>query len=66
MTIAIGALASGMSYSLLVLLGARAIVGLGAAAVGATTPALIRALYPPERIGRGLGIYALVVGIAYA
>ena len=34
-----------------------------AAALSAATPALIRALYPPERLGRGLGFYALAVGV---
>lgn len=29
------------------------------------TPALIRYIYPPERLGQGLGIYALVVGVAF-
>ena len=61
---ALGSLACGLAGSLPVLAGARAVLGLGAAAVSATTPALIRALYPPDRLGRGLGFYALVVGIA--
>jgi DHA2 family multidrug resistance protein-like MFS transporter len=61
---ALGSLASGLATSLTVLAVSRGIVGVGAAAVSATTPALIRALYPPSRLGRGLGLYALVVGIA--
>ena len=61
---ALGSLACGLAGSLPVLAAARAVLGLGAAAVSATTPALIRALYPPDRLGRGLGFYALVVGIA--
>ncbi len=62
---AAGSLASGLAPSLPALMAARALVGMGAAAVSATTPALIRALYPPERMGRGLGLYALVVGVAF-
>jgi DHA2 family multidrug resistance protein-like MFS transporter len=61
---ALGSLACGFVGSLSALAFARAAVGLGAAAVSATTPALIRALYPPSRLGRGLGVYALVVGVS--
>jgi DHA2 family multidrug resistance protein-like MFS transporter len=63
---AIGSLAAGSSNSLLTLALARAVLGAGTAAVSATTPALIRTLYPPSRLGRGLGVYALVVGIAFS
>jgi DHA2 family multidrug resistance protein-like MFS transporter len=62
---AIGSLAAGLSNSLFTLAIARAVLGAGTAAVSATTPALIRTLYPPSRLGRGLGVYALVVGIAF-
>lgn len=62
---ALGALCSGLASSLWALMAGRAVLGLGAAAVSATTPAMIRALYPPERLGRGLGLYAMVVGIAF-
>ena len=30
-----------------------------AAAISAVTPALIRVIYPPQHLGKGLGIYAL-------
>jgi DHA2 family multidrug resistance protein-like MFS transporter len=63
---ALGAAASGFAHSLGGLAVARALLGLGSAAVAATTPALIRTLYPPDRLGRGLGVYALVVGIAFS
>lgn len=62
---ALGSLACGLAGSLPLLMGGRALLGLGAAAVSATTPALIRTLYPPERLSRGLGLYAMVVGIAF-
>jgi len=62
---AIGALASGLSDSLTALMTARGLVGIGAAAVSATTPALIKALYPTHKIGRGLALYAMVVGVAF-
>lgn len=60
----IGSIASGLAWSLASLVAARAVLGLGAAAISAVTPALIRFLYPPQRLGRGLGIYAMVVGVA--
>lgn len=63
---AIGSLAAGSSDSLVTLALARAVLGAGTAAVSATTPALIRTIYPPSRLGRGLGVYALVVGIAFS
>lgn len=62
---ALGTAACGFSHSLPALMMARAVLGLGSAAVSATTPALIRAIFPPQRLGRGLGIYALVVGLAF-
>lgn len=62
---ALGALASGLSESLTTLMLSRGLLGMGAAAVSATTPALIKALYPPTQIGRGLGLYALIVGLAF-
>jgi len=62
---AMGALACGLSDSLAALMAGRALLGLGAAAVSATTPALIRTLYPPAALARGLGLYAMVVGIAF-
>lgn len=62
---ALGALASGLSESLATLMAARGLLGIGAAAVSATAPALIKTLYPPAQIGRGLGLYALVVGVAF-
>ncbi|MEE3099241.1 MAG: MFS transporter, partial [Pseudomonadota bacterium] len=56
-------LLSGLAWSLPALAGARALQGVGGAALSAATPALIRAVYPPERLGRGLGFYALAVGV---
>lgn len=61
----IASLACGLSGALPVLVTARVFQGLGAAAISGVTPALIRFLYPPHRLGRGLGIYAAVVGVAF-
>ncbi len=65
MVFGIGALASGMADSLTTLMATRGLQGIGAAAVSATTPALVKAAYPPDKIGRGLGLYAMVVGVGF-
>jgi len=62
---AMGSLASGLAESLPGLMAGRGLLGLGSAAVSATTPALIKTLYPPARLAQGLGLYAMVVGIAF-
>lgn len=62
---ALGSLASGLAGTLETLMAGRAFLGIGSAAISATTPALIRSLYPPERLARGLGLYAMAVGIAF-
>lgn len=61
---AAGSASAGISDGFLAVVGSRAVIGLGAAAVNATTPALIRTLYPANRLGRGLGLYAMCVGIS--
>lgn len=61
----LSSLVCGVAPSFPVLVTARAIQGLGAAAIMAVTPALIRAIYPPARLGRGLGHYALIVGLSF-
>lgn len=65
-TFAAGAAACGLAGSLGTLMAGRALLGVGSAAVSATTPALIRTLYPPARLNQGLGLYAMVVGLALA
>jgi DHA2 family multidrug resistance protein-like MFS transporter len=40
--------------------------GLGASAIMSVNTALIRYLFPPHRLGRGLGMNALVVGVSFA
>ncbi len=61
----IGSAVSGLAWSLPSLAAGRAILGVGAASISAVTPALIRFIFPPERLGQGLGIYAMVVGVAF-
>jgi DHA2 family multidrug resistance protein-like MFS transporter len=55
-----------MAPSLLLLAGARALQGVGAGALMSVNIALIRAIYPAERLGRGVGLNALVVGVSFA
>ena len=53
------------AYTLPLLAGARALQGIGAGAVMSVNIALIRQLYPASRLGRGVGLNALVVGIGF-
>jgi MFS transporter, DHA2 family, multidrug resistance protein len=54
------------SWSLPTLVAARLLQGLGASAIMSVNAALISAIFPPHRLGRGVGLNALVVGIAFA
>jgi len=61
-------LASGgcaLADSLPALALARALQGVGAGALMSVNIALIRLIYPPSRLGRGVGINALVVGLGF-
>ena len=58
--------ACALADSLPTLAAARALQGIGAGALMSVNIALIRMIYPPERLGRGLGLNALVVGVAFA
>ncbi len=53
------------AWSLPSLVIARALQGLGAGAIMAVNIALIRFIYPPERLGQGVGRNALVVAISF-
>jgi DHA2 family multidrug resistance protein-like MFS transporter len=59
-------LACALSPSLLLLAIARVAQGVGGAAIMGVNSAIIQSLYPPHRLGRGLGLNALVVGAAFA
>ena len=48
------------------LAAARVLQGIGAGAMMSVNIALIRLIYPPERLGRGVGMNALIVGISFA
>jgi DHA2 family multidrug resistance protein-like MFS transporter len=59
-------LASALAWSLPALVAARALQGLGAAAMMSVNIALVRQIYPPQQLGRGVGLNALVVGVSFA
>ena len=62
----IASLACAFSPSLPALVLARIVQGLGAAAIMSVNAGLLRVIYPPGQLGRGLGINALVVALASA
>jgi len=55
-----------LSWSLPTLTVARVLQGVGAAAIMSVNAALISAIFSHERLGRGLGMNALVVGTSFA
>jgi len=57
---------SALAWSLPALVLGRALQGLGAAATMSVNVALVRQLYPAHRLGRGVGLNALVVGVSFA
>ena len=58
-------LACGLAWSLPSLVIARALQGVGAAALMSVNTALIRFVYPARIIGRGLGLNAFTSGVAF-
>ncbi|VVE66525.1 multidrug MFS transporter [Pandoraea captiosa] len=62
----VSSFACGAAWSLPALIAARAIQGLGAAALMAANTALVRHLYPENELGRGLGINAAVIALGVA
>jgi DHA2 family multidrug resistance protein-like MFS transporter len=59
-------LACALADTLATLTAARALQGMGAAGVMSVNIALIRMIYPASRLGRGVGLNALVVGMSFA
>ena len=55
-----------LADSLTALAIARALQGVAASALMSVNIALIRAVYPPQTMGRGMGLNALVVGVSFA
>ncbi len=57
--------ACGFAWSLPILAAARAVQGLGAAAIMSANLALIRFIFPSAQLGRGAGLNALAVGLSF-
>ena len=62
----LASLACVLAHSLPMLALARALQGIGGGAVMSVNIALIRQIFPPNQLGRGVGFNALVVGVAFA
>ena len=62
----VGSLLCALSHALPILIAARALQGLGAAAIMAISPALLREIFPRAQLGTALGINALVVATSSA
>ena len=62
----VSSLGCALADSLAALTFARTLQGVGASAIMSVNMALIRLIYPAHRLGRGVGLNALVVGVAFA
>lgn len=61
----VSSLFCGLAWSLPSLALARVVQGVGAAALMSVNAVLLRHIYPSARLGRGMGINSLVVGLAF-
>ncbi|SCK56187.1 MFS transporter, DHA2 family, multidrug resistance protein [Variovorax sp. HW608] len=61
---AVSSLAATFANSLEMLIGARALQGLGAAGIMSVNSALVRLIYPRSQLGRGMAINSMVVATA--
>lgn len=55
-----------LSGSFWMLIASRVVQGLGSSCIMSVNTALIRLIYPPERLGRGMGANAMVVAVSTA
>lgn len=62
----VASLACALAHGFGLLLAARFVQGLGASAIFAITPALLREIFPRDQLGRALGLYAMVVATGTA
>lgn len=62
----LSSLGCALSSSFWMLVTARVVQGFGAACIMSVNTALIRLIYPPEFLGRGMGINAMVVAVSIA
>jgi DHA2 family multidrug resistance protein-like MFS transporter len=62
----LASLGCALAWNLPALVAARLLQGLGASAIMGVTTAMLRAIYPAQLQGRGFGVNALVVAVAFA
>jgi len=62
----LASLACALSWSLPTLTAARVLQGIGASGIMCVNTALLRFIYPKRLLGRGMGLNAMVVAIAFA
>ena len=62
----LASLACALATTLPTLAAARALQGVGASGIMSVNAALLRFIYPANRLGRGVGLNALVVGVGFA
>lgn len=62
----LGSLACALSHTLALLIAARAVQGVGGAALMSVNGALVRHTYPDSHLGRGVGLNGLVVSLSAA
>jgi MFS transporter, DHA2 family, multidrug resistance protein len=62
----LASLGCAMAPTLPMLIGARALQGIGGAAMSTVVPALLRQVYPPKLIGRGIALLGLAVAMSAA
>jgi DHA2 family multidrug resistance protein-like MFS transporter len=60
----VGAVLATFSQNLAMLVAARALQGVGGGAMMSVNTALIRLIYPPDRIGRGIALNSMVVALS--
>lgn len=60
---AVGSLLCGMAQNMWMLIACRFIQALGASMMMATGPALIKLIFPPEKLGRGLGLIGVATSL---
>lgn len=65
-TFLVGSMLCAVSGSLPMLVAARVLQGIGGAGIMSVNTALVRFIYPPTKLGRGIGLNALVVGVTIA
>lgn len=59
----VASLGCALAHTLPQLVAARVLQGVGSAGIMCVNVALIRLIFPPHRLGRGVGLNALVVGV---